>query len=143
MISKPPILFALLILIVSGILFLSGISSTKKFFKYLPVPLWCYFLPTVISTLGWIPSDSALYSQMSRRLLPACLVLLLIGTDIPSIYKLSFKALAAMAVGSLGIAAGGIVSYLFLFRKVPELWKGWGCLSASWTGGWTREATGG
>lgn len=48
-----------------------------------------------------------------------------------------------MGVGTLGIFLGGIVTFLILinFAVSPltaieqEFWKGWGCLSATWTGG--------
>ena len=133
--TNPFFLLALFVLIVSAVLILSKSEATRKFFKYLPVPLWCYFIPTVFSTLGVLPADHPLYSQMSRFLLPACLILLLVGTDLPSIYKLSPRALLAMAAGSVGILVGGVVTFLLLFKSTPELWKGWACLSASWTGG--------
>jgi uncharacterized membrane protein len=40
-----------------------------------------------------------------------------------------------MIAGSVGILAGGLATFPLLFRGTPELWRGWGCLSASWTGG--------
>jgi len=130
--------YGLLGLFIALVLFIQALSrneSTRKMFKYLPVPLWCYFLPTVFSTLHLIPSDHVLYGQMSRFLLPACLFLLLVGTDLVAIYRLSPKALLAMACGSFGILLGGMATFLFLAKKIPEFWKGWACLSASWTGG--------
>lgn len=147
MISQPLLLIFTLLAMVSFVLCLAKVERTKNFFKYLPAPLWCYFIPTLISTAGWIPSDSPVYNQMSRALLPPCLILLLIGTDLPSIARLSRKSLAAMFAGSFGILAGGTVTFLIASRgqqtkswgmlnaNQSELWKGWGCLSASWTGG--------
>lgn len=143
MIENPSVLLVFFTFIVSSILYLSNFERTRIFFKYLPVPLWCYFIPTIISTLGWIPADSPFYGQMSRFLLPASLFLLLIGTHLPSIYKLSRKALLAMFAGTLGIFLGGTVTFITFMKlyasressMTSELWKGWGCLSASWTGG--------
>ena len=103
--------------------------------KYLPVPLWCYFIPTALSTAGVLPSESPLYGEMSRTLLPACLTLLLIGTDLPALAALGPRALIAMAAGALGIFAGGLATYPLAAARFPDLWKGWGCLAASWTGG--------
>ena len=72
---------------------------------------------------------------MGRLVLPACLVLLLVGTNLPSILRLSPRALGAMAAGSAGIFLGGIVTFLMGNSKFDDFWKGWACLSASWTGG--------
>ncbi len=135
MIQSPLLLLLLLIAIVKSVTTLSNSPSFKKFFKYLPAPLWCYFLPTLLSTFGIIPSENILYTYMSRFVLPACLVLLLVGTDLLSILKLSPRAILAMAAGSVGILLGGTVTFVMIEKQVPELWRGWPCLSASWTGG--------
>lgn len=135
MIAHPALLLTVLILVVSAVVTLARKPSAQFFFKYLPIPLWCYFIPTVLSTMGIIPSSSPLYSMMSHHLLPACLILLLIGTNLPSILKLSPKALAAMVAGTLGIFVGGMVTIPFLVGTDPDLWKGWGTLAASWNGG--------
>lgn len=135
MISNPFLLLTLLTALVWTITRLSTHGKFQKFFKYLPAPLWCYFLPTVLSTAGILPSSSPLYAWMSRLVLPACLILLLIGTDMPSIVSLSPRALAAMAAGTAGIFVGGTITFLLAPKNISELWKGWACLSASWTGG--------
>lgn len=135
MISNPFLLLTLLTALVWAVTRLSSHGRFRKFFKYLPAPLWCYFIPTLLSTAGIIPSSSPLYAWMSRLVLPACLILLLIGTDFPSIVSLSPRALAAMAAGTAGIFLGGIITFLLSPGDIPELWKGWACLSASWTGG--------
>jgi len=62
-------------------------------------------------------------------------MLLLIGTNLPAIMKLGHKALIAMGAGTLGILLGGILTFPFFFSQSPDLWKGWGCLAASWNGG--------
>ncbi|MBI1979663.1 MAG: DUF819 family protein [Elusimicrobia bacterium] len=115
---------------------------TQKIFNYLPVPFWCYFLPALLSTAGLIPSQNPFYGKFSVLILPACLFLLLIGTDLPAILHLGPKALAAMAVGTVGIAIGGILTYFIGFHRIgleeswgDQVWKGWGALSATWTGG--------
>ncbi len=135
MINSPAALLALLTAIVWGVTTLSGKKFSAKFFKYLPAPLWCYFIPTLLSTFGIIPSISPLYVWMSRIVLPACLILLLVGTDLPAILSLSPRAIAAMAAGSAGIFLGGILTFTIYQKQIPELWRGWACLSASWTGG--------
>lgn len=143
MIAHPFLITLILLSIVFLVLFLSENERTKSFFKYLPVPLWCYFIPTLLSTCGILSSDLPFYSSASRFLLPACLFLLLIPTHLPSIFRLSAKALAAMAIGTLGILAGGMATFLIFVKfgnlpgalPIEELSKGWGSLGATWTGG--------
>ncbi|MBI2118010.1 MAG: DUF819 family protein [Elusimicrobia bacterium] len=143
MIKNSNLLFTVLCSIVVLIQFLSCAKGIKKIFNYLPVPFWCYFTPTILSTLNFIPYEHALYNTLSKILLPSALFLLLIGTDIPSLFKLSKKALIAMGIGTVGIFLGGIGSFLILINYASsplnaieqEFWKGWGCLSATWTGG--------
>ncbi len=135
-----PILL-LLASVVAAILWTSRIEKAAKIFRYLPVPLWCYFIPTLLATFGIVPPDSPLYGAMSQKILPACLFLLLLGSDLPAIARMSPKALGAMLAGSAGIFLGAAVTFP-IFLNLPaaeavrsEIWKGWGCLSATWTGG--------
>src|SRR5262249_23978784 len=100
MIKEPAALLVLFCGIILSVQAFSRTGAGQKFFKYLPVPLWCYFIPTLLSTCGLIPSESPFYSQLSRNVLPACLVLILVGTHLPSILKLGKKALIAMFLGS-------------------------------------------
>jgi len=142
MITNPFLILLILTSVIFTVKFISGLELSKPVFRYLPAPLWCYFLPTLLSSAGFIPYDAPLYGIISRFVLPACLILLLIGTHIPSIIQLGEKSLLAMAAGSAGIFAGAVISFALIFRLrsahdplAPEFWKGWGCLSASWTGG--------
>lgn len=141
MIQNPYAILLLLAAVVAAILGLSRQERAATLFKYMPVPLWCYFIPTLLATFGVVPSDSPLYGGMSQKILPACLFLLLLGSDLPSIVKMSHKALGAMLAGSAGIFIGAAVTFpIFMSLPIadtvrPEIWKGWGCLSATWTGG--------
>ncbi len=141
MIQNPYAILLLLAAVVAAILGLSRQERAATLFKYMPVPLWCYFIPTLLATFGVVPSDSPLYGGMSQKILPACLFLLLLGSDLPAIVKMSHKALGAMLAGSAGIFIGAAVTFpIFMSLPIaetvrPEIWKGWGCLSATWTGG--------
>lgn len=141
MIQSSILLTALFTLIVAIVVTLSKSPKTAFLFKYLPSPLWCYFIPTVFSSLGVIPQDSPLYGAMGRALLPACLFLLLFGSDLGAILRLSPKAVGAMLAGTVGIWLGGIATFAFAARlfkgsaQFTDLWKGWGSLGATWTGG--------
>ncbi len=68
----------------------------RRLLRFLPVPFWCYFLPMIAGSLGWIPRESGFYTFVSRQILPVCLVLLLIGTDLKALGRIGGKATALM-----------------------------------------------
>jgi uncharacterized membrane protein len=126
----------LLIGVVAGVLYLEKHRAFSKIFHYLPAPFWCYFVPMCLASFGLLPEKSGVYSFLTTYLLAACLILLLLNINLPSILRLGPTALGAMGVGSVGIAAGAIFSYAIFGRWLPEdTWKSVGALSASWTGG--------
>lgn len=87
-------------------------------------------------TLGLIPRSHPLYTFLSQQLLPVCLVLLLIGTDLRALGQMGAPALAMMLSGAAGTVLGGLVSYHLYRPWLPaEAWGGIGALTASWTGG--------
>lgn len=104
--------------------------------RILPVPFWCYFLPMLASAAGWIPGSHPLYTFLSQQLLPICLVLLLLGTDLKALAALGRKAVLVMLAGSAGTLVGALVSFLLYKAWLPkEAWGAVGALSASWIGG--------
>ena len=108
----------------------------KKYFKFIPAVFWIYFLPMLASTFGLIDSKSQVYQAISYLLLPAALVLLLLSSDIKSILKLEKQALIMMFAGSLGIMIATPLVFALVKNWVgPDMWAGFGALSASWIGG--------
>ena len=87
-------------------------------------------------TFGLIPHSHPLYAFVSRQFLPVCLLLLLIGTDLPALARMGAPATLMMLAGMAGTVLGGLVSYR-LYRPwlPPEAWGGIGALTATWTGG--------
>jgi uncharacterized membrane protein len=97
---------------------------------------WIYFLPMMANTVGIIPSQSAVYGNITKFCLPASLVLLLLSVDIKAILHLGRTALAMMGAGVIGIMVGGPVVVLIYKHWLPaDAWKAIGALSASWIGG--------
>ena len=136
MIRNPLGILAVLILIEALILFLSGHSRTKKFFKFPPSMFWIYFLPMVFSAFHVIPQQNPVYSKIGAYVLPASLILLLISVDLKAILKLGKAALGMMFAGSLGVILGAPIVLLIFKRWLPpDAWSGFAALSASWTGG--------
>jgi uncharacterized membrane protein len=136
MMQNWPGILCALILIEGLVLFFSESSRTKKFFRF-PAPLfWIYFLPMIVSGLGILPQQHAIYPKITNMVLPAGLILLLISTDMKSILKLGRPALLMMFTGSVGIMIGApLVVMLFKPWLPADAWSGFGALSASWIGG--------
>lgn len=136
MITDPMGLVAALLAIEGVILFASGRPRAAFIFKYLPSMFWIYFLPMIAHTVGLIPATSEVYGVITQYCLPASLVLLLLSVDIRAIARLGPLALLVMLVGSAGIVIGGpLMMMVFKPWLGPDMWSGFGALSASWVGG--------
>lgn len=135
--NEPSAILALLASLVALIFSLARWKPLEPLFRYCPPLIWTYFIPMLCSTLGIIPSESPLYSPfMSRIILPALLVLLLVPTDTRSIARLGPKALVMVLIGTLGIVAGATLSFGLLHDRLPpDTWRGVAALSGSWIGG--------
>jgi uncharacterized membrane protein len=133
----PPAFLALVLLaLTAGILAARRMKSLSFLFRWLPVPFYCYFLPTCLAAAGLLPAESPLYGWAARFLLPVCLALLLINVDLPALAGLGRPALVAMAWGVGGMVGGMVAAYGFFHRWLPpEAWKSVGALAGSWTGG--------
>jgi len=141
LISNPIILFTFLAGCVALIFRLSQVKALEKFFRFFPPLIWTYFVPMVCTTVGITPDASPLYSPfMSRVILPAVLILLLIPSDVKGLTRLGPKAVAVMLSGTLGIILGAVGSFALFAALFPsalpdEAWKGIAALSGSWIGG--------
>ena len=136
MIQHPLLLLAIFVGLVAGLRNISSRPGLERIFRVLPVPFWCYFLPTLGSTFGILPQSHALYGFLSRQLLPVCLVMLLVGTDLKAISRMGAPAAILMLAGAAGTVLGGLISYALFRRWLPaEAWGGFGTLTASWIGG--------
>lgn len=112
----------------------------RRLFKVIPLLVFAYFVPTVLSNVGVIPTQSEAYAFVKTYLLPASLVLLVLAVDVPAITRLGRNAVVLFLVGTLGIIIGGPLAYLALGWLVPaelgeQAWKGLAALSGSWIGG--------
>ena len=142
--------------ILMGILLFVFVTSNsnhphwKKFYKYFPALLLCYFIPSVFNSLGIISGkDSNLYFVASRYLLPASLVLLTISVDLPAIKRLGSKAVIMFFTGTVGIVLGGPLSIFLASMIAPDLvggqgpeavWRGFATVAGSWIGGGANQA---
>lgn len=122
----------------------------QKFYKVIPMLLLCYFLPSLLTTLGIVdPDKSRLYHVASRYLLPASLVLLTLSLDLKEVFKLGPKALIMFITGTIGVVIGGPLAILIVSSFSPEtiggagpeaVWRGMTTISGSWIGGGANQA---
>ena len=132
--------FAFLLSLLAVLFAMNRHPSTQKLFKYVPLLVFCYFVPTVFSNLGIIPISSPCYDLIKKQLLPASLVLLVLSVDIPAIMKLGKSALVLFFAATISIVIGGPLALLLCKGMIPEAmgdeaWKGLAALSGSWIGG--------
>lgn len=121
----------------------------KRFYSIVPSLLVCYFLPSVLTTLGvYDPDQSQLYFVASRYLLPASLVLLTLSIDLPAILRLGPKAGIMFLTGTVGIILGGPLAILVVSYFSPEtvggagpdaVWRGLTTVAGSWIGGGANQ----
>lgn len=114
----------------------SRLPALAPLFDKLPPLVWSYVIPMLATTLGLLPAESSLYAALTRYLLPACLTLMLLSSDLRLVARLGRTALLVMGAGALGIALGASLGYVLLRPWLPpDAWKAVGALSATWIGG--------
>ncbi len=121
----------------------------RRFYGVVPSILVCYFLPSLLSTVGIISGEvSNLYFVSSRYLLPTSLVLLTISVDLRAIMRLGPKALIMFGAGTVGILVGGPIAILLVGAVSPEtvggagpdaVWRGLTTVAGSWIGGGANQ----
>ncbi len=141
MITDPAGVLAVLLGVLAVIFWFGQSGPGKSFFRIVPALLFCYFVPTTLTTLHVIPDVSPLYSWIKAYVLPAALLLLILALDVPAILRLGPKAVIMLLAGTAGVVVGGPVAFwigLQLFAPEslsPDLWRGFAALSGSWIGG--------
>lgn len=141
LLSRPISVAAFLCAVVATIYWFASFPALAGFFRFLPPLIWMYFIPMISTTVGITPDSSVFYSPfMSRFILPAILILLLIPSNVSAIAKLGPKAIGMLLFGAAGICIGAIFSF-WLFHtlmgdQLPEqTWKAIAALAGSWIGG--------
>lgn len=132
-----PVAILVVLLSVLGVIFWIGETALgKRLFGVVPSLLFCYFLPTTLTTIGVLPAESPLYDWIKAYLLPASLMLLILALDLPGILRLGPKALIMMLAGTAGVMIGGPIALAVFSSWVPpDTWQGMTALSGSWIGG--------
>lgn len=141
-VQHPVGILTVLLLVLASVFWLAQQPRTGRLFKVIPVLVFCYFIPTTLTTLGVLPDHSELYTWIKTFLLPASLFLLILALDVPAILRLGWKPVVMLLAGTAGVVLGGPIALLvgttFLngtWALPPDAWKGLAALSGSWIGG--------
>ena len=136
LVENPAGVLAVLLAVLAVIFWMTQHPTLGKIFKVVPALLFCYFVPTTLTTLNVIPTDSALYDFVKGYVLPASLLLLILALDVPGILRLGPKAVIMLLAGTTGIVLGGPLS-LWICKDMlpPDAWQGMTALCGSWIGG--------
>ena len=127
--------FALLALLVFGVLFVEK-KSKSKFFDYIPSVVIIYILSMFFASFGAFHGAQIEASSdlVKRYILPAMLFLMLLQVDIRDFVKLGKKLLIAYVLSVASIVfAFVVVVWIFAFNS--DMAGAFGALLGSWTGG--------
>lgn len=132
-----PILFALIIVSVIFGIKTAEKRSGSKFFEYVPSIVLIYFSMMAIGNIRLFePSTIKSFGALKSYILPAMIFLMLLGSDIRSIYRIKTKLLISFFVTSASIMAAFVLMWAVMGRLFEhEAHKAFGALSGSWIGG--------
>lgn len=135
-VTDPAAILVVLLAVLALIFWFGESGPGKKLFGIVPSLVFCYFLPTTLTTLGILPAESVLYDWIKTYLLPTSLMLLILALDVPGIVRLGPKAVIMMLAGTAGVVIGAPLALWIFSSSVPaDTWQGMTALSGSWIGG--------
>ncbi len=143
LIENPVYLAAVLLGILALLFAANAHPVVGRAFKVIPLLVFAYFVPALLSNTGIIPTESPLYDFIKKWLLPASLLLLTLSVDIPGLTRLGPKVIVLFLTATVGIVIGGPIAFALVGLIAPdqvralgaESWKGLAALSGSWIGG--------
>lgn len=151
LITNDAVVLGILFLVLGFVFYTSSIKDGfwKKFYTFIPSLLLCYFIPALFNTFGVVDGEaSGLYTVASRYFLPASLILLTLGIDIPALRKLGSKATIMFFAGTAGVVLGGPLAFYIVGNIFPDVvtingepvWAGLTTIAGSWIGGGANQA---
>jgi len=162
-IEHPMGILAVLLAVLAVIFWFGEQAFGKKLFGIVPKLVFCYFVPTTLTTLGMLPEASPLYDWIKAFLLPASLLLLILALDVPGIIRLGPKAGIMLLAGTAGVVIGAPLALMIsqaifgvsdvaaadvvqngagadIWTLPADTWQGMTALSGSWIGGGANMA---
>ena len=150
-IKNDAIIFGILAVMLGFVFYTSSIKTGffGKFYKFIPMLLVCYFLPSLLTFFEIVDHrNSELYQMATRYLLPTTLVLLTLSIDLKEIFKLGPKALIMFLTGTAGVIIGGPLAVLIVSFIAPDIidvdgpeavWRGLSTVAGTWIGGGANQ----
>ena len=140
MLTDPMQVLAVLLGFLGVLFWMNSHEQYGRIFRFVPLLVFAYFVPTLLSNFGIIPLQSELYSFTKIYLLPASLLLLTLSVDIPAIMKLGRNAVVLFLGATATIVVGGPIALLLCKGLIPadmmdQSWRGLSALAGSWIGG--------
>ena len=147
LITNDVVLFGILMVMLAIVFHTSSSNhpKLKRFYRFIPALLLCYFLPSLLTVSGLVDPELSKLSYITKQcLLPTSLVLLTLCTDIKAVLNLGPKALIMFLTGTVGVVIGGPVAILLTAPFFPdlfggagpdEIWRGFATVAGSWIGG--------
>lgn len=132
---------AVLLGVLAALFAIKTTAIGKRIYRVVPILIFCYFVPTLLSNTRVIPMDGSfgLYQFIKNWMLPASLFLLILAVDIPAILRLGPKLLILFVTALVSIILGGPLAYFalsWMFEPASDqIWRGLAALSGSWIGG--------
>ncbi len=127
---------AVLLVVLALIFWTSQQRGIGAIYKVVPALVFCYFVPTTLSTCGIIPVECELYKWVKHFVLPASLLLLTLSLDVRGIVRLGPKAGIMLLAGTAGVVIGGPAALWLWQSKLPaDAWQPMAYLAGSWIGG--------
>lgn len=136
LITDPVGILAVLLAALALIFWFGEQPAGQRLFGIVPKLVFCYFVPTALTTLGVLPAESPLYGWIKAYLLPASLLLLILALDVPGIIRLGPRAGIMLLAGTAGVVLGAPIALLCFGAFLPaDAWQGMTALCGSWIGG--------
>lgn len=136
MFSNPIVFVIVIAFTVFGIKYTER-RSASRFFEYVPSIVIIYFAMMAIGNLRLF--DAKLlkdFGTLKNYILPAMIFLMLLGSDIKSIYKIKTKLIVSFFVTSFTIMTAFVVMWLVMRNYFThDAYKAFGALCGSWVGG--------
>lgn len=140
MIQDPVAVAGALLTILAALYWASSQPRLSALFTVIPLIVFAYFVPTLLSNTGVLPLESPAYTFIRRVLLPASLLLLTLSVDIPAIIQLGPKVMYMFFGATTSVFLGSIVAYSTVGWLIPsdlhdQAWRGIAALCGLWIGG--------
>jgi uncharacterized membrane protein len=140
LVDTPLGVLGVLVAVLAILFALNRTRGGSRLFNVIPLLVFCYFVPALLSNIGILPLESPVYTFIRRVLLPASLLLLVLATDIPAVIRLGRHAVILFLTGTASVLLGGPLAFLALGWMFPDAaldqaWRGLAALCGSWIGG--------